>query len=337
MSAIRIRNLHRSFGDVRAVNGVSFEVAKGSVCGFVGANGAGKTTTMRILATLDYPTGGSAEVLGVNLVEQPTEARKLIGWMPDHLGNYGSMTVLEYLDFYARALGFRGKERSRRVREVVEFTELEELLDRFSDRLSKGQTQRLGLGRSLLHDPEVLIMDEPAAGLDPRARLEFKNLVRILSEDGKTIFISSHILSELGEMCDSLLFIDRGRIVHHGDSESLKRRSAGRSGWAYEVRLDGDPSALEEWCLMQPGVEWGEGLRDGGRIRIEPGDAAAASDALARMVRAGLRVTEFRREEQRLEDAFVDILGELESERGGRAVPPLLPAAVRPGTEERQS
>lgn len=325
MSALVVNNLYRYFGQLQAVNGVTFSVPHGSVCGFVGANGAGKTTTMRILATLDYPTLGSAEVCGINVLNHPSEVRKLIGWMPDHLGNYDHMTVLEYLDFYARALGYKGKERRQRVQEVMEFTDLVPLAERFSNKLSKGNTQRLGLGRALLHDPQVLIMDEPAAGLDPKARVELKHLIRVLAKEGKTIFISSHILSELGEMCDSLLFINNGRIVHHGDAESLKRGSDALGGVLYDVQVNGEPQAVSDWCVLQPQVEFLESRKHGGRIRIDTDDPSKAADVLARMIKDGLRVTEFHREQRNLEDAFIDILGRLDA--GKPAVePPPMPA-----------
>ena len=184
-------------------------------------------------------------------------------------------------------------------------------------------TQRLGLGRALLHDPQVLIMDEPAAGLDPKARVELKHLIRVLAKEGKTIFISSHILSELGEMCDSLLFIDKGRIIHHGDAETLRRGSDTLGGVLYDVQIDSPPEAVADWCVLQPDVEFLEARKLGGRIRIDTEDPGKAADILARMVRDGLRVTEFHREQRNLEDAFIDIIGRLES--GRPAIPPPLP------------
>ncbi|MBC8128443.1 MAG: ABC transporter ATP-binding protein [Gloeobacteraceae cyanobacterium ES-bin-144] len=323
MPALKVTNLYRTFGALQAVNGVTFEIPHGSVCGFVGANGAGKTTTMRILATLDYPTLGTAEVCDINVVHRPAEVRRLIGWMPDHFGNYDHMTVLEYLDFYARALGYKGMDRRKRIQEVMEFTDLIPLADRFSNKLSKGMTQRLGLGRALLHDPQVLVMDEPAAGLDPKARVELKHLIRVLAQEGKTIFISSHILSELGEMCDSLLFINNGRIVHHGDAETLKRGSDSFGGVLYDVQIDGDAQAVSDWCVLQPNVEFLEARKHGGRIRIDTQDPTKAADVLARMIKDNLRITEFHREQRNLEDAFIDILGRLDAGKEAIAPPPL--------------
>jgi ABC-2 type transport system ATP-binding protein len=320
-NAISVRNLFRYFGTLKAVDGVSFDVPHGSVCGFVGANGAGKTTTMRILATLDYPTMGGAEICGINVVNHPDKVRSLIGWMPDHFGNYEHMTVLEYLDFYARALGYRGAERRARIEEVMEFADLVPLADRLSNKLSKGMTQRLCLGRSLIHDPQILIMDEPAAGLDPRARVELKHLIRILAEEGKTIFISSHILSELGEMCDSLLFINAGRIVHHGDAESLKNGSDASGGILYDVQVLGDAQAVPDWVVLNPDVEVIEARKRGARIRITTDNPEKSAEVLRRMVRDGLQVIEFHREQRNLEDAFIDILGKIEQEAAAEAAP----------------
>ncbi len=309
--AIEVRNLYRSFYGVQAVRGISFAIAPGQVIGFVGANGAGKTTTMRILATLDYPTGGSAEVAGIDVVRFPAEVRRKIGWMPDDYGTYNNMTVLEYLDFFARALGYRGKDRRRRVEEVMSFTDLDQLAERLINKLSKGMGQRLCLGRALIHDPEVLILDEPAAGLDPKARVELKHLIRILSEEGKTVFISSHILSELGEMCDRLLFINRGKIIHHGTADSLKKGS--QHSTLVRVEVATDPDRLHDWATLSPNVTFKESTKNGARIEIDSTDPEVVALVLRRMVNEGLAVTEFHKEERKLEDAFIEILGEIEA------------------------
>lgn len=309
--AIEVRNLSRWFPGVHAVQDVSFTVERGQVIGFVGANGAGKTTTMRILATLDYPNAGEASICGFDVVKYPAEVRKRIGWMPDHYGTYSNMTVLEYLDFFARALGYRGAERIERIAEVMEFTDLTGLADRLIDQLSKGMGQRLCLGRALIHDPDVLILDEPAAGLDPKARIELKHLIRLLSREGKTVFISSHILSELGEMCDSLLFINQGKIIHHGSAESLRRGTSATS--LVEVQLAHSTGRLAEWAAMTPDVRFKESTRSGGRIEIDSIDPEVIATVLRRIVNEGLPVTDFHLQERKLEDAFIEILGEIES------------------------
>ncbi len=308
---IEVTNLWRSFHNLHAVQGISFSVERGQVVGFVGANGAGKTTTMRILSTLDFPTSGSLKICGVNVVDHPAEVRKLIGWMPDHYGTYQHMTVLEYLDFFARALGYRGEERVERITEVMEFTDLVSLADRLTDKLSKGMGQRLCLGRALLHDPEVLILDEPAAGLDPKARVELKHLIRILADEGKTVFISSHILSELDEMCDTLLFINQGKIIHHGSSESLRRGTSGSSIFSVDLLETSDE--LREWADINPEVKFLDSNKQGVRIEIESVDPNVIGATLRRMIESGLTVTQFRQEERKLEDAFIEILGEIEA------------------------
>ena len=326
MSAIVVENLHRSFGALKAVDRVSFTIEPGKVVGFVGANGAGKTTTMRILATLDYPTAGKASIMGHNVVLYPGEVRRILGWVPDSFGTYDNMSVLEYLDFYARALNFRGKERVERIQDVMDFTDLTPLADRLINKLSKGQGQRLCLGRALIHDPQVLIMDEPAAGLDPRARVELKRLIRILADEGKTILISSHILSELGEMCDTLLFIDKGRIIHHDTAESLRRTD--HEFTLVDVQVAGEPQRLIEWALTAPHVKVADERKYGARIQIDSTDNEVIAGVLRRMVTEGIPVVEFHREERNLEDAFIDILGKLESAARTPAAPPppVLPA-----------
>lgn len=303
---IRVRHLSKSYGAVHAVDSLSFDVEQGQVVGFVGANGAGKTTTMRIMATLEIPTAGWIEICGYDVMNFPTEVRRCIGWMPDAFGGYEHMTVYEYLDFYARAFGFKGAERRSRIDEVMEFTDLATIAERQMAELSKGMGQRLCLGRTLLNDPRVLILDEPAAGLDPKARVDLIRLIQLLAEDGKTIFISSHILSELAEMCSTMLFIDGGKLVHHGSAESLMSRHD--EGVVVSVRIDGDPSKLYEWVLMNRGVEMLEETREGGRIIIKEDSTEILNLQLRKMLSDGIAVAEYFRERRKLEDAFVSIL-----------------------------
>ncbi len=323
---VQVRNLFRSFGDVRAVQGLSFEIPRGQVCGFIGANGAGKTTTMRMMVTLDLPDAGEIFIDGNDVVQQPMEVRKRIGWMPDSYGAYDYMTVFEYLDFYARAFGYKGASRRDRVKEVMDFTDLTELAERPMNKLSKGMGQRLCLGRTLLHDPDVLILDEPAAGLDPKARVEFKHLVRLLAEQGKTMFISSHILSELEEMCDSLLFIDQGKLVHHGSAEHLKRSNGSTA--VVVVESASDPAAVVRWVEMNPGVELIEATKRGARIKLEEGTDEQIAWILKKLITDGISVTEFRREQLKLEDAFVNMLKNGSAARIAAQPPPLPPDAI---------
>ena len=322
---VSVRDLHRSFGNVQAVRGISFEIYPGQVVGFIGANGSGKTTTMRIMATLDMPSEGTAEICGHDVINYPGRVRHKIGWMPDSFGTYPSTTVYEYLDFYGRAFGYRRAERQTRIKEVMDFTDLTSLADRPMDKLSKGMGQRLCLGRTLMHDPEVLLMDEPAAGLDPKARIEFKRLVRLLAGQGKTIFISSHILSELAEMCDTLVFIDAGKIVHAGTAESLQT-GAGLSENVVLVQVSGDPEPLRAWAQSTPGVTLAEMLKNGARLRLGTETPEGTAEFLRKMIADGLVVSDFHRETRRLEDAFVEILKKVEPQR---PPPPPAPSAAR--------
>jgi len=303
---VQVRGLIKSFGSVRAVNEVSFDIQRGQVIGFIGENGAGKTTTMRMMVTLARPDAGSIVINGYDADEYPVHVRRRVGWMPDTYGTYDFMTVWEYLDFFARAYGFKGQERETRVREVMEFTDLAPIADRPMNKLSKGMGQRLCLGRTLLPDPDLLVLDEPAAGLDPKARIEFKNLVRLLAAQGKTLFISSHILSELEQMCDSLLFINQGRIVHHGSSESLKVKEG--ASILVRIAVAGSVEKLIEWISMQPGIQLFEQDAGGVRLKVDDGTPEGLAELLKRMQADDNRVYEFQRERIRLEDAFVDII-----------------------------
>ena len=303
---VEVKNITRSFGSVQALKGVSFSLERGQVVGLIGANGAGKTTTMRILASLDTPDTGGVRVGGIDIVQEPNRVRRNIGWMPDHFQAYRDMTVLDYLDFFGRAHGFRGRELVGRVMEVMEFTELTSLQARPMDRMSKGQTQRLCLARTLLNNPDFLLLDEPAAGLDPQARMEFKNLVRILRERGKTLLISSHILTELAEMCDTLVFMDQGRVVHQGEKEDLLRQDA-ETGPVFDITVHGPAAALADWMTMRAGWRLIEMRRDGARAEFHRGDPVAVAAEVRRLA-ADLPLLGFQRQERRLEEAFVDIL-----------------------------
>ena len=222
---IELHRLHRFFGETRAVNDVSFTVNKGEVFGFIGPNGAGKTTSMRILATLDLPTYGDTRVDGFSSLNDPDRVRRRLGFMPDYFGTYPNVNCFEYLDFFARAYGLRGRERKRALGEVMDFTGLDKLAEKPIRGLSKGMKQRLCLGRAMVHDPAVLILDEPAAGLDPRARIELRVMIRRLAEAGKTVLVSSHILTELAEMCDRVGIIEKGQLLATGTVDEIQHQS----------------------------------------------------------------------------------------------------------------
>jgi ABC-2 type transport system ATP-binding protein len=305
---IRVRDLWKSFEGVPAVSGVSFEIARGSVTGFIGENGAGKTTTMRVMATLEVPDSGTVEIGGIDVVDDAPRVRSLVGWMPDAYGMDAGLTVEDYLDFYARLCGLAGAARAERLNEVIEFSGLETLKERPLKGLSKGMAQRVCLGRALLQRPEVLIMDEPAAGLDPKARLEFKNAVGILKRRGVTVFISSHILSELEEMCDSLLFISGGRIVHQGGSGSLREVGRAGRGVVYEVRVASQVEALVSWMELQARWQVQEQFSGGVRAVFSGGGDEVLAEEVRRMVESGLQLCGLQRHEATMEEIFVEVL-----------------------------
>lgn len=303
---LQLHHLVRHFDDVRAVDGVSFSVDRGKVLGFIGPNGAGKTTTMRILATLDSPQAGDAWIGGYSIVQHCREARQITGFMPDFAGVYANTTVLEYLDFFARAYNLRGAERRAAVDNIIEFMGIGELRDRLVDSLSKGLKQRIALGRAIIHDPQLLILDEPAANLDPRARIEFRTLIRELAGDGKTVLLSSHILSELSEMCDIVTVIEHGKILATGTVQDILKGMRRRR--ILSVRLARPHDGLERFLLEQPGVvnvhEAGE------RVQFEfaGGDDDQVS-VVAQLIAAGFPVLEFSARNAGLEDLFIEITG----------------------------
>ena len=314
---VELRHLHRFFGHLKAVDDVSFKSYAGQVMGYIGPNGAGKTTSMRVLATLDVPTAGDAFVCGYSVIDDPDEVRRFLGFMPDAFGKYANMNVAEYLDFYARAYGLRSAKRKDAIDRVLVFTELRKLADKPINALSKGMSQRLGLGRCLIHDPQVMILDEPAAGLDPRARVELRELIRLLAtEMNKTVLISSHILTELGEICDSAAIIEAGQILASGTIEEIQNAQQEAVGdqqtRTLSVRIgaeenqDDATNRLELWLHEQPLVS---GVQTtSGRATFEfEGDDSDQIAMLRKMVDDKLRVIEFHGKTQSLEDAFMNI------------------------------
>lgn len=301
---VDVVNLHRHFGKTRAVDGISFCFSSGQVFGFIGPNGAGKTTTMRVLATLDEPTDGDAFVDGASVKEEPEHVRRLVGFVPDSLPAHPDITVHEYLDFFARAYGLRGPGRREAVGEVEEFTGVAGMRDKLLSSLSKGMKQRVSLGRALVQDPSVLILDEPAAGLDPRARVELRELLALLGKRDKAILVSSHILTELTEICNGLVVIEEGKILETGTIEEVMERCARSRTVA--VRSAGGPEPAYKALLEIPHVREVRIVDSEVHVDLDGRDDAAA-DVLAELVGRGLRVTEFRQLEADLEDIFMTI------------------------------
>ena len=232
---IAVDHLRREFGKTVAVDSISFSFDSGQIYAFVGPNGAGKTTTMRIMASLDEPTDGDVRLDDLSVVEDPERARNLIGFVPDELRVYWDTTVHEYVDFFARAYGLKGSTRDDAVAGVEEFTGIADIRGKQLRALSKGMKQRLSLARALVSDPQVLILDEPAAGLDPRARVELRELLVLLADQGKAIFISSHILTELTEICHGVVIIEQGRILESGEIDAVIQKQAPKRTYAMRV------------------------------------------------------------------------------------------------------
>lgn len=303
---IELRGLHRFFGRTRAVHDVNFAVDRGQVFGYIGPNGAGKTTSMRILATLDQPSYGDALVDGFSVVNDPDRVRRRLGFMPDYFGTYSNVNVREYLDFYARAYGLRGGERTRALSYVMSFTKLDLLAEKPIDGLSKGMKQRLCLGRALIHDPAVLVLDEPAAGLDPRARIQLREMIRALAAHGKTVLVSSHILTELAEMCDLVGIIERGHLLAVGSVEEIQRGRQSRHATRIQARLLDDAAALANWLGERSEIE--EVQTEGTSAFFSHlGDAEAEAALLRSMIEAGFRVVSFGSQTKTLEEVFMQV------------------------------
>ena len=338
-ACIELRRLHRFFGKTKAVDDVSFSVQRGHVYGYIGPNGAGKTTSMRILATLDLPSYGDAYVDGFSVVNDPELVRGRLGFMPDSFGTYRDVNCQEYLDFFARAYGLIGRQRQKRLDWVLEFTGTRGMAEKPIRGLSKGMKQRLCLGRALIHDPAVMILDEPAAGLDPRARIQLRQMIRELADQGKTVLISSHILTELAEMCDSVGIIEQGKLLASGSVEEIERQQAqtrevvirildhnGRNsanaakliakqlqtvaGVSEQVSIDaaGKDDPQDPDGLLPDVANADQILSDGPCLRFAfSGDLHDQANLVALLVREGFQVAEVQSRKKSLEDVFLHV------------------------------
>ena len=304
---VNIVNLRKDFGAMRAVDDISFSFSSGQIIGFVGPNGAGKTTTMRILATLDEPTDGDAKIDGVSIVEVPEQARRLIGYVPDALPMHRDISVHEYLDFFARAYELVGAQRRQVIENIEKFTNLTDIREKTLYELSKGMKQRVSLARALLHDPPVLVMDEPAAGLDPRARVELRELLRILSDQGKAILISSHILTELSEICDSAVIIEQGRIITAGTLQEIAKSDVEQH--TVLIRSLNRQEDLYKVLLLTPNVAAVNRVGNEVEARIT-GSEETCSDLLENLIREGYRIIEFKQQGSDLESVFMNVTRE---------------------------
>lgn len=308
---IELRRLHRFFETTRAVDDISFDVRKGEVFGYIGPNGAGKSTSMRIVATLDIPTAGDALVDGFSVLNDPDRVRRRLGFMPDYFGTYSNINCWEYLDFFARAYGLMGKERQRAMNHVMSFTGLDRLAEKPITGLSKGMKQRLCLGRAMIHDPSVLILDEPAAGLDPRARIELKEMIGQLAADGKSVLISSHILTELGEMCDRVGIIEQGRLLATGTVDEILRGSTlvevgQKPQNRVQVRVLGGAHSLAAWLAERAGCT--EFEVDGELLTFsDTGTVEEQAQLLREMVLGGFAVVGFGVRTKSLEEVFMHV------------------------------
>jgi len=305
---IQVKHLRKHFGKTIAVDGISFAFDSGHVFGFIGPNGAGKTTTMRIIATIEEPTDGDVFLNGISIREEPELARRVVGYVPDSLPSHADVTVHEYLDFFGRAYGLKGVKRRQAVEAIEEFTNVTGIRDKHLKALSKGMKQRVSLGRALIHDPDVLVLDEPAAGLDPRARVELRELLNLLAGRQKAILISSHILTELTEICNGVVIIERGKILETGTIDEVMKKSAPRRTVA--VRLfspqDHENNRLIKELLQMPFVENAREVAAEVHFEIS-GEESAACDVLGLLVTKRFRILEYRQTAADLEDIFMKV------------------------------
>ncbi len=303
---IKTSSLVKRYGRTRALDGLNLSVPAGSIYGFIGQNGAGKTTTLRVLATLLLPDEGSAEVAGVDVLQRPFEVRRIVGYMPDFFGVYDDLKVGEYLEFYASLHGMRGPAAVSLRDSLLELVDLSHKRDEYVEGLSRGMQQRLCLARALIHDPQVLLLDEPASGLDPVARVEMRELLKELGRMGKTILISSHILSELADLCTHIGIIASGKLVREGTVQDLLW-AAERPAYRLKVLRDAERAA----GLLESANGVGSVAVEDGEVSFHcEGGAESAASALATVVSGGVPVVRFAEVENSLESTFLRLARE---------------------------
>ncbi len=295
-------NLTKRYGKLVALDNLHLKIDDGECFGYIGPNGAGKTTTIKILATLLQPTWGEARVCGNVVGYQSRNVRPLIGYVPDFFGAYEDMVVQEYLEFFASAYNITGKQRTRVVNDVLELTDLVYKQDAMVDSLSRGMQQRLSVARVLLHDPKVLLLDEPASGLDPRARIEIRELLKELRKMGKTIIISSHILHELAELCTTIGVIEKGKLLFHGPIDDIIARA--RVGTKIHIRVTEQQDLAAALLEKVNGIS--EVAQDNGRLVVSLENQTHDFSAIAALLlKNNFRIREIKEEEVNLETAFM--------------------------------
>jgi ABC-2 type transport system ATP-binding protein len=304
LPVVDIRGLTVAYGRQVAVRDLSLTIPRGEVFGFIGPNGAGKTTTIKVLATLLTPTMGSVRVLGANVVQSPQQVRRNIGYVPDSFGVYEDLTVVEYLHFFAAAYRIEREKRVGTVKDVLALTDLGDKADSQVDALSRGMKQRLSIARVLLHDPQLLLLDEPASGLDPRARIELRELLKELQRMGKTILVSSHILHELSQLCTRIGIIEAGQLVAEGSLADIYRKLDLKR--TVHVQISNLAPPLIEAMLRVPGITSVEELPDRVAIQVRE-DELAMEDLLDSLHGLGARVRMFQPEAMDMETAFMKL------------------------------
>ncbi len=303
---IEIQNLTKKYGQFMALDHLNLKLDKGTVFGFVGQNGAGKSTTFSILATLLAPTSGTAYVNGYNISSEPKKVRRQIGYMPDFFGVYDQLKAEEYLDFYGASYKISTEDRKKLIPQLLELVNLTHKKDTYVDLLSRGMKQRLCLARCLIHDPEVLILDEPASGLDPRARIEMREILKELKKMGKTILISSHILPELAEMCDEIGVIDNGQLVAHGSVQDIQLQLQAEK--LIVVRVRGTVESASDFFEDDPNVSKLEVDLEQKLVQfLYKGDDLQQTELLRKAVLNEIPIISFKEMETDLEDVFMEI------------------------------